>query len=52
MEHCPLGGGEEPKIKKPLPTRIQAQVPTNTKPTQATEPTSDTEGRNQKEEGI
>jgi len=36
----------------PPPTRMQAQVPPNTKSTQTNEPTLTIEGKNQKEEGT
>ena len=47
-QSCPSAGR---KIQ-PLPTRTQAQVPPNKKPTQATERTMPTKGRDQKQEEL
>lgn len=45
---CSLEGGEN----SPPPTRRQAQVPPNMKPTQTTGPASLTDGQDQKQERI
>jgi len=42
----------EGKKNSLTPIKMQAQVTTNMKPTQTTEPTLPIEGRNQKEKGI
>jgi len=51
---CPSDGENKTKHNNnsPPPTRTQAQVTPNTKPTQTKGPTLSTKGRNQKEEGV